>query len=476
MEAVKAVQNAIDYMEEHLYEHVELEQIAAAAYMSVPSMYRIFYALTGHPLKEYIRKRRTSQAAIMLRQSKLPVVDIAVACGFESYQAFTKSFKKLVGLTPGSYRDAVLYYSFEKVNLLEKVHYSERREVSEQYPDVKVIRTAPMNVLSFKYRASLRAGLEEQAFHAFYQRLAESDFPLNEARIIGRNLEKPSGCQKEHEYELMAAYPQQHLPHPLPDDPDLQNAILPGGLYAVSLTPADAASTIIASWNRMLAEWLPKSTFTLGEHSFLEEWMHYKGRVTRLKLMLPVERVKEQPSIEVMELASVPLRVFRSYGAHSPSLADERLTAWLTEQELRSDDAGKIQLYMFANYGMLPSSDEYWYELGVSLPHDPSALPDENTRVVGGLYACLTTPAYGAMTGVMDKLYSWLYQNENYEHDESRQGYARYTPGAPDNLERTTSVTTCIPVRLLHSRKELRNGTACKPSSAGGWSFTTDFS
>ena len=60
----------------------------------------------------------------------------------------------------------------------------------------------------------------------------------------------------------------------------------------MSLAPADDASAIIASWNRLLAEWLPKSTFTLGEHSFIEEWMHYKGRVTRLKLFLPVERAK----------------------------------------------------------------------------------------------------------------------------------------------------------------------------------------
>ena len=85
-----------------------------------------------------------------------------------------------------------------------------RREVSEQYPDVKVIRIAPMNVLSFRYRSSLREGLEEQAFHAFYKRLAESEFPLAEARIFGRNAE-PSGAgsQDEYEYELMAAYSQQ---------------------------------------------------------------------------------------------------------------------------------------------------------------------------------------------------------------------------------------------------------------------------
>ena len=450
MEAVKAVQKAIDYMEDHLYEHVELEQIAAMAYLSVPSMYRIFYALTGHPLKEYIRKRRTSQAAILLRQTKLAVVDIAVACGFESYQAFTKSFKKLVGLTPGTYRHAVLYYSFERINLLEKVSYAERREVSEQYPDVKVIRVAPMNVLSFRYRSPIREGLEDQAFYAFYKRLAESEFPLAEARIIGRNAEPAgAGSQDGYEYELMAAYSQQQPP--LPDDLDYKAAVWPGGLYAVSLAPADDASAIIASWNRLLAEWLPKSTFTLGEHSFIEEWMHYKGRVTRLKLFLPVERAKEQPSIEVMELASVPIRLFRSYGVHSQTLADEQLTAWLTEQEISFEDEQPIQLFMFANYGILPSSDEYWYALGVSLPKACSSLlGDEKTIVEGGLYACLTTPAYGAMTGVMDKLYSWLYHNDNYAHDEGRQGYAKYIPGSPDDLERTTSVTTCIPVRLTH--------------------------
>ena len=444
MEAVKAVQNAIDYMEDHLYEHVELEQIAATAYMSVPSMYRIFYVLTGHPLKEYIRKRRTSQAAILLRQTKLAVVDIAVACGFESYQAFTKSFKKLVGLKRRDDRHAVLYYSFERINLLEKVSYAERREVSEQYPDVKVIRVAPMNVLSFCYRSPIREGLEDQAFYAFYKRLAESEFPLAEARIIGRNAEPAgAGSQDGYEYELMAAHP--------PRRQMTRITRLLAGTIRCKPYPGQDASAIIASWNRLLAEWLPKSTFTLGEHSFIEEWMHYKGRVTRLKLFLPVERAKEQPSIEVRELASVPVRLFRSYGVHSQTLADEQLTAWLTEQEISFEDEQPMQLFMFANYGTLPSSDEYWYALGVSLPKACSSLlGDEKTIVEGGLYVCLTTPAYGAMTGVMDKLYSWLYHNDNYAHDEGRQGYAKYIPGSPDDLERTTSVTTCIPVRLTH--------------------------
>ncbi|BBH24475.1 hypothetical protein Back11_58200 [Paenibacillus baekrokdamisoli] len=448
MEAVKAVQNAIDYMEEHLDEHVELEQIAAIAYMSVPSLYRVFYTMTGHPLKEYIRKRRTSQAAILLRQTKLPIVDIAITCGFESYQAFTKSFKKLVGLTPGTYRDASLYYSFERVNLLEKVSYTELKEVSEQFADVKVIRMAPMPVLTYRYRSSLREGLEEQAFHTFYCQLTESGFPLADARIIGRNVE-PSDSYDEHEYEIMATYTELNQPL-LPFNPDYRTAIIAGGLYAVSLTAADNAHTIISSWNRLLAEWLPKSTFTLGEHSFLEEWMHYKGKVSRLKLFLPVQRAKEQPSIEIIDIPSVPIRSFRCDGPRSQTMADEQLTAWLQDRRLSMDVSEEIQLYMSSNYGVLPTSDDYWYELSISLPGS-TLLLEANKIIEGGLYACLTTPAYGSMTGVMDRLYSWLYQNADYEHDDLRAAHAKYIPGSNEDLERTTCVSCCIPVRLTKS-------------------------
>jgi AraC family transcriptional regulator len=72
--------------------------------------------------------------------------------------------------------------------------------------------------------------------------------------------------------------------------PDLHVESFPGGLFAVSLTPYETPTTILAAWNRLLSEWLPRSTFTLGDHSFLEEFDHYKGKVTRLRLFLPVQR------------------------------------------------------------------------------------------------------------------------------------------------------------------------------------------
>jgi AraC-like DNA-binding protein/DNA gyrase inhibitor GyrI len=443
MEAIHSVQSAIDYMEEQLYEHLELEQIAAIAFMSVPSMYRVFYALTGHPLKEYIRKRRTSQAAALLRQSELSVLEIALDCGFDSYQTFTKSFKKLTGLTPGVYRIASLFYSFERINLLEKVSYCEKKELTEQYPDVKVLRMGEMQIISYRHYSAKREGLEKEAFLVFHEKLEKVGFPFDQSRFFGRNIETHESNDL-HEYEMLASF-MGALPM---NYPDLRIENFSGGLYAVSVTPANSESTIITAWNRLLAEWLPRSTFTLGDHTFIEEFDHYKGKLTKLKLYLPVKRKKEQESIEIVGLQSTNIIAFRAYGENSQSMVDDQLTSWLQGNGLRNE--GEQHLFMSYSYG-IPIGEDYWYELGISIPDPFSvALPESLVwkTIDGGLYASLTTIAYGAMTGVLDLLYNWLFQNGDYIHDEIRHWFARYTPDTGKDLERTTRVTCYIPVIL----------------------------
>lgn len=468
MEAVTAVQRAIDWMEEHLYDRLELEDIAAAAYMSVPSMYRAFYALTGHPLKEYVRKRRTSQAAVLLRQTDMPVVDIAFACGFDSYQTFTKSFKKLTGLTPGTYRQSTLYYSFERVNLLENVSYVEDKALTEQYPDVKVIRMGAQDMIAYRHISATSDGLEEEAFRVFYESLEESGFPLAQSRLFGRNIDTDDVAADEtFIYEMLATCPMQPSETREQDEQEqttrspttdeklmFTRTVLPEGLYAVSSTPAGSASSIIAAWNRLLSEWLPRSTFTLGEHGYIEEFLHFQGNVTRLKLYLPVARQKEQDPIEIQELEPVRLFCFRCQGPDSAAQADASLVSWLRQSKLSYDS--RIQLYMAYSYGLRPG-DDYWYELALSLPDDLTTLfsledrrDGERWRIMdGGLYACLTTSAYGAMTGVLDQLYGWLYRSHEFMPDNERQWFAKYAPGDCNqtDMERSTLVTCHVPIR-----------------------------
>jgi AraC family transcriptional regulator len=264
------VQSAIDYIEEYLEQPVGLEQIAEAAAMSVPNLYRMFYAMTGHPIKEYIRKRRTSEAALLLRKPELSTKDIGFRCGFDTYQTFIKTFKRNTGLNPGVYRNAECIYSFEKINLYEYVSYLEAREVSERFPDVKVIRLPVLSGVGYLHTGDKEEGLEESALERFHSYLAACGIEVSRLRLFGRNLDLEQS-DRPYGYQLIAVYGKEGKSLAA-KHPQLQPCELSGGIYAVTRTPADFGPSIVSAWNRLLSEWLPRSMFKLGEHGYLEEY------------------------------------------------------------------------------------------------------------------------------------------------------------------------------------------------------------
>ncbi|MHB9133993.1 MAG: GyrI-like domain-containing protein [Armatimonadota bacterium] len=98
------VYRAIGYIEEHLTDEVNVLEIAEYAGYSAFHFGRIFQGLTGESVMEYVRKRRLTMAACALVQTKRRILDIAVEYQYDSQEAFTRSFKRAYGMTPGVYR------------------------------------------------------------------------------------------------------------------------------------------------------------------------------------------------------------------------------------------------------------------------------------------------------------------------------------------------------------------------------------
>lgn len=94
------VQKAVDYIENNIDEDLSLEEIAKQAYTSLFHFHRVFQAVTGDSVKEYIRKRRLSLAGRELAETNIKVLDAALKYGYETPEAFAKAFKKLHGITP----------------------------------------------------------------------------------------------------------------------------------------------------------------------------------------------------------------------------------------------------------------------------------------------------------------------------------------------------------------------------------------
>lgn len=430
------IQHTIDFIEEYLDEPLDLEQIAEVAAMSVPNLYRMFYALTGHPVKEYIRKRRTSEAACLLRSTGLSAIDIAFRCGFDTYQTFLKTFKRNTGLTPGLYRQAEIIYSFERISLKERVVYLEEREVSERYPSVKVIRLAPLQGIGYLYSAEKEEGLEDEALALFQSHLINIGIDPGQIRLFGWNVDLDKGS-RPFGYQLAAVSDKECIGKHL----DLKPIELPSGLYAVTRTPAGSGSVIVAAWNRLLSEWLPRSTFELGEHGFLEEYQQYGSQISRLKLYLPVRRGQEMETIEIVERPSMRVISFRAEGHNCVSHADDDSVDWITYNGL----AGDRRLQVFMSYSF-PPGESNSYEVFIAPPEDFAPSQEDMhrvTRMEGGLYACLTTGVYGLMTGVLERIYQWIGSSADYEPDESRCWYAWYV-----NNEQPIFVKCYIPIIL----------------------------
>ena len=104
MEYHERIQKTIDYIEENLGNKITLEELAEKAYLSKYYYHRLFHALTGEPVMEYIRKRKIGRAIKQMNETNLGILDIALDNQFESQEVFTRAFIKHFGISPGRYR------------------------------------------------------------------------------------------------------------------------------------------------------------------------------------------------------------------------------------------------------------------------------------------------------------------------------------------------------------------------------------
>lgn len=105
MDYIQGMQSAIDFMENHLLEPLDIEKISKEAGYSAFHFMRMFNILTGITVGEYIRNRKLTLAGKELALSDAKVVDIAFKYGYETHESFTKAFKRFHGISPSAARE-----------------------------------------------------------------------------------------------------------------------------------------------------------------------------------------------------------------------------------------------------------------------------------------------------------------------------------------------------------------------------------
>jgi AraC family transcriptional regulator len=103
-----ARRRVLDFVDAHLDSAtLSLPQLAAQAHLSEFHFARMFRASMGCSVHDWVAARRLDRARALLRETSLPLADIAAACGYASASHLSQRFKAGTGTTPGQYRQAL---------------------------------------------------------------------------------------------------------------------------------------------------------------------------------------------------------------------------------------------------------------------------------------------------------------------------------------------------------------------------------
>ena len=104
MNWIRCLSEAIDHIERHLTDEINLEEIAARSYSSASHFQLIFHLVTGMTVGEYIRSRRLSSAARDLLQPGAKIIDVAMRYRYDAQESFSKAFARFHGIPPSKAR------------------------------------------------------------------------------------------------------------------------------------------------------------------------------------------------------------------------------------------------------------------------------------------------------------------------------------------------------------------------------------
>ena len=258
----------VDHIDRHLDQKLDLATLAGVARFSAFHFHRLFTALMGEPLGDYLRRRRLEMAAVrLLAQERVSVLNIALGVGFGSAEAFTRAFRARFSCTPTQWRSSKRSQMARKRGQAASAAArnnggSRKRETAMK---VTIVDREPVQVAYLRYTGTYGAGIGQ-----FWMKTAAPWLATN--NLFGRErfgvslddpiVTKPSQCR----YDACVRSPKDEL---LSGNPGRK--VIAGGKYA-ALAFEGTTEEIGDAWDRLLRDWLPQSGLQLDARPFFEHY------------------------------------------------------------------------------------------------------------------------------------------------------------------------------------------------------------
>jgi AraC family transcriptional regulator len=245
------------HIQQHLDEPLGLEGLARLACFSPFHFHRVFRGMVGESVKEHVRRLRLERAASQLKRGSDPVTQLALGAGYDTHEAFTRSFKTAFGIAPAHYRAAKRPPAEPGAG---RVHYQQGRTLRDfrtaqtggHKMNVQIKHLAPMRV------AFIRHVGPYAAVSAAWDKLLP---PLGKAGWLGGDIQCIGICHDDPDitppaklrYDACVTVDERFAPF---DEIGVQ--VIPGGDYAM-VTHAGPYAALGDTYARLLGQWLPRS-------------------------------------------------------------------------------------------------------------------------------------------------------------------------------------------------------------------------
>lgn len=289
MDYRRCIQNSIDYIEENLQACITVEELAKIAGFSPYHYYRVFNAYVGLPVVEYMRNRRLAHAATQLTCGRR-ISDIAMDYGFDTYNGFSKAFRKVYGCSPERYRIHVSGQPPQKVNLFLLAQYNLKGSI---IVEPKIIERPTIKIAGFELQTSCNDGRNMREIPAFWASMTPEKFDILHKQL-----------HVVQHMEIGACFP----PDPTTGDfsyaiavevqdyegvtPDMFRGEIAEATYAVfkvpmveSIESPEFSNAIQGTWKYIHGTWFPSSGYEFAEGKVDYEY-YYEG--TRVEIYIPV--------------------------------------------------------------------------------------------------------------------------------------------------------------------------------------------
>lgn len=240
------------HVQEHLDEPLPLEQLAEIACFSPYHFHRIFTGMIGESVKEHVRRLRLERAASRLKLGTLPVTQIAFEAGYDSLEAFSRSFRSAFSTSPSRFRAANRSEQTKVNNAGKASHHFNTNCFGGKNMKVRIEQRKPLRVAFMRHVGPYNQVGE--TWDKFLTFMGKEGLLCGNWECIGICHDNPEVTAPDKiRYDACAS-----VDDSFQATGDIGVQVIAGGDYAVT-THFGPYNNLGRTYSKLMGEWIPRS-------------------------------------------------------------------------------------------------------------------------------------------------------------------------------------------------------------------------